>query len=675
MLTFGSGSGDASNRPFPFIDSPQAILASLWDDLVIGGSYNSGKVYYQAYSATQFVISYIGVTKLGGSSGDVLTFQVILESDGDIILQYKDLNGTLNSASIGIEDHDGVVGLTYLHNTDMSALEGKALRFIRPADRRRPKVLPLYQGGFTVNNKRNMELSVANAGDLGPDSFDLAVLSSNITWQVRLYDAAGQLITKDTNGNGHVETPLLNPGEAYSVTVEVIAPSGSVVGATAAIDLTASSLADGSAPDWAVRVQSTIPASFAQALKDSGDIDLRAISRFGQREITVFPLYTGSTMGVEALDQSRFMMYWERNGNRGLVTWTDIEQAVVNDFGQDYLHATKITNNSVLATVEQNVHDSEPVTVSTSDGKIAIVWMRRKDRDDGKSNHNIYMAVLDANDTSKFIKRPFCVTQNGIWGSFPDENIPEYASPRITVTPDNNYLISWTDERLISNKTESNIGIASYTNIGIDILGPQHYAGLASIPGDTLYRFSSVYGLSDNLILLGYSSYDDDSRIYTPGYAVINVNGATIHSPTLLPGVEGQFPTALQLPGGSIIYAWTKTTTENNAITSSQIAYVLIDPSSYVASSHLELTTPDGLQSDYVSLTYDENGNAIFTWLDTDLERKLYYALVDPSGALITPAMSFYETETSRALLVNQTNRGNAFYIYRFGVYLPIIVR
>lgn len=563
----------------------------------------------------------------------------------------------------------------------MSALEGNAIRFIRPADRGRPKVLPLYQGGFTINHRHKMEIEVINAGGLGANSFDLAVLSNNISWQVQLFDEFGNLITRDTNHNGHVETPQLAPGEIYPITVGVIAPEGSDVGSTVAIDLTASSLADVSAQNWTVQMQSTIPASFVQALKDSGDIDLRAISRLGQRKITVFPLYTGSTMGVQGLTPSRFMMYWERNGDRfesgNFVTWTDIEQAVVTDFGQDILNATKITNNAALASPARNYFDTDPVSASTTDGNVAIVWVRRIDRRaDAKSNYNIYMAVLDFTDTSQFVKSPFRVTQNDLWGGFGDQNIPKFSSPRITVTPNNRYMVTWTDERLIAGETESNIGIAAYTSNGnTNILSAQHYAGLTSIPGDTLYRSPSVYGLADNRILLGYSSFDNSSKIYTPGFAVININGATIHSPNPIPSVEGQYPTALQIPSGVIIFAWTKTATENNAITSSQIAYVLINPTSYAASTHLELKTPDGLQSDYVSIVPDENGNAIFTWLDTDLERKLYYALVDPSGALITPTMSFYETQLSRALLVNQMASGNAFYIHRFGIYIPLVFR
>jgi len=681
VLTFGNGTSDSNNRPFPFIDQPQAVIAPFWDDLAVGGGFNSGKVYYQQYSATQFVITYVDVAKFV-SPGELLTFQIVLNANGIIKFQYYELNGVLDEATVGIEDHDGVVGLTYLNNADMTPLEGQAINFVRPPNPDyRPKALPLSQGAFTKDGKLSLSLSIFNAGS-SSDEFDLILQNSNPAWQIQLYDDLGSLITKDTNGNSYVETPVLAPGDEYPIKVKFVAPQGADVGSTAVVDLGVRSKGD-SNEIWTVNMRSTVPASFAQAVKDSGDIDLRAISRYGQRELTVFPLYTGSSMGVEALNEPTFMMYWERNGQRleglNIITWTNIEQAVVDDFGQDILNATNITNNSTLASSAQNVYDTEPATAMSSDGKVGIVWVRRIDAREGvntgKSNYNVYMAVINANDTTQFVKQPFRITQNDAWGGFGDFDKPEFSNPRITVTPNNTFFVSWADKRQQSDGSESNIGIAAFNSSGGTLLAAQHYAGLVSDPGTTLYRYPTVYGLADNRILVGYSKYDAVTRIDTPGYAVLNTGGGTVSPPQLLSGVEGQYPVVTQLGNGSIIYAWTKTTSENSVITSSQIAYVIINPATYDASLELVLANPDGLQSDYVSLTSDENSNVIFTWIDTDLEQNLYYALVDSTGTLVTPAMSFYEIEGNETLLLNESGSGNAFYVHRFGVFFPLTIR
>lgn len=661
LLTFvvDEKSNSPSTAPLPFIKIPQALIAPFWDDLEVG--LNGGKVYYQQLSSPErFVISYINVTRLD-SDNDLLTFQVILDAGGDIIFQYESLlydntDGPLVSATVGIEDHDGVVGLTYLRNSDMAGLLHKAVLFTRPANTdHKPKALPLYQGAFTVNRVAILDLNVTNAGDIA-QSFDLVVQNSDADWRVELFDSADTPIT---------ETPILAKGGEYPIKVKFTAPNDAVVGSATTMNLSVKSSIDSSAV-WLVKIQSAVPASFVQSLRDSGDIDLRAISKYAFRRITVFPLYTGSTMGVQSLDETTFMSFWERNRNDGFITWSEIEQAVVNDFGADILNATSITNNEALASSAQYVFAKDPVSAITPDGNVAVVWVQKFNQlATGLTKSNIYMAVLDADDTTVVIKPPFPVTQNENW------SYPNYSSPRISATPDNTFFVSWTEK----TETESNIGIASFTSSGDPLLGAQLYSGLSSVPDVTLYDFSTVFGLANNYIVLGFSSYDKTSKIHTPGYAVLNTSGGTISSPVLLSNVEGAYPVVSQLVSGSIIYAWTKTETDNGSIISSQIAYALINPVSYIASPHLVLSTPDGIQGDYVSITPDEHGNAIFTWMDIDTERKLYYALVDPSGSLVTPTMSYYEVEAGRALRVNPVGRGNAFYIHRYGVYLPLTVR
>lgn len=675
ILTFGEGSGEANNLPFPFIDPPQAVLAPFWDDLVIGGSYNSGKVYYQQVSANQFIISYVGVSTLDSKT---LTFQVILNQNGNIIFQYEQLNGSPSSATIGIEDHDGISGLTYLHNADASTLVHKSLHFVRPAAVRRVKVLPIYQDAFAIEGQAEIELSVYNTGDLGSDAFDLRIVNSNSAWDIKLYDQYGHLITKDNNGNGHVETPLLNKGEEYSVFVNFTAPSTDI-GSTTIVNLTATSLANPSAT-WTTRMQSSIPASFAQVIKDAGDIDLRMISRFHERQVTVFPLYTGSRIGVDRIEEGQYFAFWERNhkelvGGR-YVYWTNIEQATIDGLGLKLSPVSEVTDNSLIATFIQDVNDFDPVSAVTSNGKIGLVWVRNKERvAESENNYNVFMAVIDASNPQTFIKVPFSITQNNEWDDGYQLNIPEYSTPRITALPDNKFFVSWQDRRLKPGGTESNIGFAVFDSNGNQVLSPRNYGELISVPGETLYLSPLGYGFANNNIILGYTSYDIDTRIYRPGYAVINTFGATIKSPQLLTGVEGQYPVILQLDNGTIFYAWTKTESINNAVVSSHIAYVTIDPNSYVASANTELIPPDGLNGDYVSLTQDVNDNVVFTWLDNELERILYYTLIDSSGSVITPVMKYYEVEYGKSLLVNQSGKGNTVYTPIFGVYVPHIHR
>ncbi len=117
-LTFGSTLGDWSNDPIPTAAQPNDLVALFWDDLNPSGA---PKVYYYHDTANnRFIVEYYQVPRFGGSGS--LTMEAILYPDGRIVYQYLTMTGTLNSATIGIEDSAGAVGLqvcfnaNYVHN-------------------------------------------------------------------------------------------------------------------------------------------------------------------------------------------------------------------------------------------------------------------------------------------------------------------------------------------------------------------------------------------------------------------------------------------------------------------------------------------------------------------------------------------------------------------------------
>ncbi|MBI2871633.1 MAG: hypothetical protein HYY00_00400 [Chloroflexi bacterium] len=114
-----------SNTYIPNTNSPNGFIAPFWDDLYTS---SAGDVYYQTLGTApnrRFVVEWKNVDRCCGTS-DRYTFQAILEEGTNrILLQYQTLSGTYangSSASIGIEDQNGTVGLgvsvnaPYLHN-------------------------------------------------------------------------------------------------------------------------------------------------------------------------------------------------------------------------------------------------------------------------------------------------------------------------------------------------------------------------------------------------------------------------------------------------------------------------------------------------------------------------------------------------------------------------------
>jgi hypothetical protein len=118
LLSFTSQPTDYTNTAIPTAAEPNNALYPFWDDLNLT---SSGTVHYRNDSGNgRFVIQYTNVPPYSGTGTN--TFQILLYPNGDIIFQYLSMTGTTSSATVGIENADGTVGLqvvyngTYLHN-------------------------------------------------------------------------------------------------------------------------------------------------------------------------------------------------------------------------------------------------------------------------------------------------------------------------------------------------------------------------------------------------------------------------------------------------------------------------------------------------------------------------------------------------------------------------------
>jgi len=111
LLSFGAGTAAFLNRALPDSSAPPSIIAALWDDL---DTRTSGDIYFKEES-DRFIVQFENVTRRG--STDTLTFQVVLFSDGRIVLRYKTLNGTTSSCTVGIQNQTRDEGITVLYNS------------------------------------------------------------------------------------------------------------------------------------------------------------------------------------------------------------------------------------------------------------------------------------------------------------------------------------------------------------------------------------------------------------------------------------------------------------------------------------------------------------------------------------------------------------------------------
>ena len=119
-----------SNSAIPSTAEPNNGIYPWWDDLDLssGGTVH----YYSDVANNRFVVQYTNVPHYSSTGPGLYTFQVILSPSGDVVYQYLDMQQTVNSATIGIENAAGTIALqtvynaTYVHNN-------LAVRFTRDA--------------------------------------------------------------------------------------------------------------------------------------------------------------------------------------------------------------------------------------------------------------------------------------------------------------------------------------------------------------------------------------------------------------------------------------------------------------------------------------------------------------------------------------------------------------
>ncbi|MCD6161320.1 MAG: immune inhibitor A [candidate division Zixibacteria bacterium] len=129
-LSFTSSSTEYLNESIPNNDEPYNLIAPFWDDL----TFTSGGelYYYTSPGGDSLIVSYINVQHYSfGSPPGPYTFQIILLDDGNIIIQYADINNPVNSNTIGIQNESASIGLQVAYNTNY-AYAGLAVKIKHP---------------------------------------------------------------------------------------------------------------------------------------------------------------------------------------------------------------------------------------------------------------------------------------------------------------------------------------------------------------------------------------------------------------------------------------------------------------------------------------------------------------------------------------------------------------
>ena len=152
-------------------------------------------------------------------------------------------------------------------------------------------------------------------------------------------------------------------------------------------------------------------------------------------------------------------------------------------------------------------------------------------------------------------------------------------------------------------------------------------------------------------------------------YSVLNSTGTIFKSMTNLSQTDGSSydVDAVQLPNNTTVLAW------REYYNGSQVAFATLDGSYNRSNLPAVLNNPENTSGDLSpSVTYDTHNRAIITWGDFGYSR-IYYALVDGSGAIITPAITLL-TSIFDYMETSYTGMGNTVF-NPISSYLPVVLR
>jgi len=107
------------NEDIPSMDAPRPAIYPFWDDLNPendnGNASSSGNVYYHE-NLQRVVIWFNDVVRWNTENWGQFDFQIVLYADGRFQTNYRDMQGVLNSATIGWQNADGTSGTQIISN-------------------------------------------------------------------------------------------------------------------------------------------------------------------------------------------------------------------------------------------------------------------------------------------------------------------------------------------------------------------------------------------------------------------------------------------------------------------------------------------------------------------------------------------------------------------------------
>ena len=506
-------------------------------------------------------------------------------------------------------------------------------------------LLEPFQSGFLINRELSLPITIENTGS-SVDQYSVTCTkeSGGDDWSASLVNNLGQILA-NTCLVGSYFTPPVSAGGSLTVYIHLQAPLPAPIGDYLRINLTVTSRNDSNQSASVLR-QGAVSAPFIQNFSDSVIGRRLQVSNpkfFFTRAIGP-RIEQPNTVAVIYLDHFRYINTW----GYGYGTHINIEYEVMNILSNYPPSVVQLTDNP------DRTIDHSTSLAAASNKIVGAAFIRTVyDKDNSaKQNKNVFFARIDARGLP--LGTPVNITNNPYFGLSTEANVPFFTGVSIHATPDNRFILVWA--RLENGKQDiyetiydattgvqvsapasittatDTISYASPNLAGLDTSAQTFLTYIANQDGEQPVLWGAKLDSAGAILGADFqiTAINDIAKV-DPGLQITAIKNASKADDFQIAVINGSRFDTVQLSGGNILATWVDDLTKNPT-------YCVWNTSGNIVKSPTILDSPDGLSTSQIAVTYDQYGHGILTW-GNQIYSRMYYALVDGSGTLLTPPM------------------------------------
>ena len=620
----------------PTLERPNLLVAPFWFPARYSdpqaGVYTMSGTWDRATPENGLKFTAVEWHRVQDGYGNTFTYEAILFENGTILFQYADMLLFANSwycGTAGIENISGEIGLNTLRFCSQQK-SNTAWKITRPKLSARIHIAKPYQGGLaSAGGSLTYRVISKNAGDLGPDTFDITASSK---WPVTFFQNDGVTPLEDTDADGKVDTGSLEPNETFIFLAQVNVPAGLLPGkaVTSLVTLRSSLI-----PAKTAKTTLTTAVSNHFSLAFDGD----HFSQIYQASPDQQSLYNASIgSNIHQLADGSYLQV------ENFLKCADID---CNQYAPslEYIHTghdgTPITRQLLTNfNLDPNTSVSIGSVASFADGRFGVLFQKYEtDPGAGTSRNNVLLGIVNPTPGETLW------TEISLTGDDQFHNGSHtfyYLS--LAATADNRFVAAWTRWERIFDGNYNLPPAVWAASVAADGQVVTPATVLTPEPGS--YYSSVVIPLQAGGVAIQWIGYHQAKPSW--GYQVYasawDTSLIPVTAPRKIAKADG-YLNALQLPNGKILVAWTKNSGNWFAKYSIRQQYTLLNPDTLARASGVRtLKKPfsEERTSPTIAMTYDAAGDGVLIWRASsgDSFSDLFYTRISGrSGAVLTKTM------------------------------------